>query len=321
MKKIVKIAAIAALLTTSANLALAQEKVMVGELNWAGAKIIANLIQAVITEKLGGQAGLAPGTNPVIYKAMDRGKGDIDVHPDSWLPNQQNLVDKYVVERKTVRLNKNPYSGVSGYCVPRKFAQKHNIKSIFDLTTPEASKLFDSNGDGKGEFWIGAPGWASTRANSVKVRDYGITAFFEPTTEELAVAYAKAGDAIKKGRGVVFYCWQPHYVFKLYDLVMLEEPAYDKAKYNLIEPSQDKEWFAKSNITTGDPQKRVHVAYSTSLEKRTPEVARFLSNIRLDRDTVSTWTHAVVVLKQKPADVVRKWMKANPARVDKWLGL
>ncbi len=321
MKKIARISVVAAMLVTSSNFALAQEKVMVGELNWAGAKIIANLLQAIITEKLGGQAELAPGTNPVIYKAMDRGKGDIDIHPDSWLPNQQNLVDKYVVEGKTVRLNKNPYSGVSGYCVPRKFSEKHNIKSIFDLATPEVSKLFDSNGDGKGEFWVGAPGWASTRANSVKARDYGITAFFETTTEELAVAYAKAGDAIKKDRGVVFYCWQPHYVHKLYDLVMLEEPAYDKAKYNLIEPSQDKEWFAKSKITTGDPKKRVHVAYSASLEKRSPEVARLLSNIQLDKDTVSTWTHAVVVLKQKPADVVREWMKVNTARVDKWLGL
>ena len=92
MKHYIKAAVCAAILTTFANAALAQEKVMVGELNWAGDKIIANLVQAIVTERLGGQAGLAPGTNPVIYKAMDRGKGDIDVHPDSWLPNQQNLV-------------------------------------------------------------------------------------------------------------------------------------------------------------------------------------------------------------------------------------
>jgi len=321
MKNFIRTAMCAAMLSATANVALAQEKVMVGELNWAGAKIIANLIEAIITEKLGGQAGLAPGTNPVIYKAMDRGKGDIDIHPDSWLPNQQNLVDQYVVGNKTVKLNKNPYSGVSGYCVPREFSEKHNIKSIFDLSTPEVAKLFDSNGDGKGEFWVGAPGWGSTRSNSVKARDYGITAFYETTTEELAVAYAKAGDAIKKGKGVVFYCWQPHYVFKLHDLVMLEEPAYDKAKYNLIEPSQDKEWFKKSKITSGDPKKKVHIAYSASLEKRAPDVARLLENISLERDTISSWTHAVVVLKKKPADVVREWMKANPGQVDKWLGL
>lgn len=321
MKTFIRAMVCAAVLSVSTTQVLAQEKVMVGELNWAGAKIIANLIKAIITERLGGEADLAPGTNPIIYKAMDRGKGDIDIHPDSWLPNQQTLVDEYVIKNKTVRLNKNPYTGVAGYCLPREFAERHNLKSIFDLVTPEASKLFDSNGDGKGEFWIGAPGWVSTRANSVKMRDYGITAFFETTTEEIAVAYAKAGDAIAKGRGVAIYCWKPHYVFKMHDLVMLEEPPYEEAKYHLLQPSQDKEWYAKSKITTGDPDKTVHIAYSASLEKRVPDVARLLSNIQLDRDTIIGWTHEVVVLKQKPADVVRKWMEENPDEVDKWLGL
>ena len=47
-----------------------------------------------------------------------------------------------------------------------------NITSIFDLGRPEVVKAMDSDGNGKGEFWIGADGWASANVNEVKIRDY-----------------------------------------------------------------------------------------------------------------------------------------------------
>jgi glycine betaine/proline transport system substrate-binding protein len=63
-------------------------------------------------------------------------------------------------------------------------ATDHGINSIYDLVTPQAQELFDLNDDGKGEIWVGAPGWGSTKINEVKVRDYGISDFLEPTTED-----------------------------------------------------------------------------------------------------------------------------------------
>ena len=36
-----------------------------------------------------------------------------------------------------------------------------NITAIEDLGRPEVVKAMDSDGNGKGEFWIGADGWAS----------------------------------------------------------------------------------------------------------------------------------------------------------------
>jgi len=45
----------------------------------------------------------------------------------------------------------------------------------------------DSDGNGKGEIWIGAPGWASANVNEVKVRDYGLQPFMEPIRADQAV--------------------------------------------------------------------------------------------------------------------------------------
>ena len=320
MKTTLKTLAMAVLLSVTGPL-LAADKVMIGEPNWPGARIVANLLKTVITTRLGGEAALVPGTNPVIFAAMDGGKGDIDVHPDVWLPNQKSLTDKYVDASKTVALSKGSYIGRAGFCVPTYMVKDHKIKSVYDLATPQAQKLFDSDGDGKGEIWIGASGWASTAIHQVKVRDYGIDSFLESTKEDEAVFFSKLAAQIAKKKGVAFYCYTPHYVHKLYDVTMLDEPAFDAAKYKMVQPNEDTDWLNKSKITVGDAPKFVHVAYSKSLEKRAPDVARFLANIKLETELVSEWTRAVVVDKKEPADVVKVWIAANPKVVDRWLGL
>lgn len=324
MKKLILLAVTSVLLTWAMSThvyADDKDKVMIGEPSWPGAKIIANLIQVVITEKLGGKADIVPGNNAVIFAAMGGGKGDIDVHPDVWWPNLQNLTDKYVDKDKTVMLSKGSYKGKTGFCVPTYVATEQKITSIYDLATPKAQKLFDSDGNGKGEIWIGAPGWASTKVHLVKVRDYGIGDFLEATQEEDTLFFGKLADAVRKKQAVVFYCYAPHYVHKLYQLTMLQEPPYDPSKYKMIQPTEDADWFAKSKITCGDQEKIVRIAYSRSLTNRTPRIAEFLSRIDLDADTVSGWTQAVVVDKQEPADVVRKWVASHSSEVDRWLGL
>jgi len=69
----------------------AAEKVNIGAPSWTGAQAIAALLQAVVIDRIGGEAELVPGNNATIFQAMDQGKGDIDVHPDVWLPNQEGF--------------------------------------------------------------------------------------------------------------------------------------------------------------------------------------------------------------------------------------
>lgn len=320
MVKLMTQALYALFLICIATGAIAQEVVRVAEPNWASGRAVAGLIKVIIEDKLGGRAELVPGTNAVIFKAMDRGKGEIDVHPDVWLPNQLNFTSQYVTKNKTVSLSQGSYKGFSAFCAPRKFAEKHNIKSVFDLATPEIAKLMDRDGDGQGDIWVGAQGWASTKANSVKVRDYGITNFFLPIIAEEEVATASISDALNKGEGFAFYCYAPHYNWFVFDMVRLEEPAFDPDKYVIKQPAEDPNWFENSKITTGDKEKTIHVAYSKSLESRTPNVADFLSRIDLDTETVNNWTHEIVVKKRSSVDVAREWISANSARVDSWLG-
>ena len=137
------------------------ESVKIGVPTWTGAQAIAHLLGAVVEMRIGGKVEMVPGNNATIFQAMDQGKGDIDVHPDVWLPNQESFTKKYVDGAGTVTLSSNPYEGNQGFCVSKKFGEANSITDIADLGRPDVAGKMDSDGNGKGEMWIGAPGWAS----------------------------------------------------------------------------------------------------------------------------------------------------------------
>lgn len=130
--------------------AMAAEKVNIGMPSWTGAQSIAHLIQQIVQTRIGGEANLVPGNNATIFQAMDAGNGDIDVHPDVWLPNQESFTKKYVDGAGTVSLSSNAYEGKQGFCVSKNFSEANNVTSIFDLTRPEIAAKMDNDGNGKG---------------------------------------------------------------------------------------------------------------------------------------------------------------------------
>lgn len=312
---------LASILCLGASSAMAQDKVMLGEPSWPGAKIMANVLGQIIESRLGGEVDYAPGANAVIFAAMDGGRGDIDVHPDVWLPNQSSFTDEYVDEKGTVSLSTGGYEGRAGVCVPTYMAEEHNISSIFDLATPIAQELFDSDGDGMGEIWVGASGWASTSTFKVRVRDYGIETFLTPTTEDETVFYSRLKDLVAERKGVAFYCYAPHYVHALYDMTIVEEPEHDPDTYKMVQPDQDADWYAKSRVDSGEQVKTVKVAYSNSLNERNPAAASFLANVDMDSQELSELTYEVVVKGGDISEVVAAWIADNSDTVDSWLGL
>ncbi len=301
--------------------ALAAEEVKIGVPSWTGAQAIAHVLGEVVQSRIGGKVDYVPGNNATIFQAMDQGKGDIDVHPDVWLPNQESFTKKYVDGAGTVTLSQNPYQGNQGFCVSKAFGEANNITDIADLGRPDVAALMDSDGDGKGEMWIGAPGWASANVNEVKTRDYGLLDFIEPIRAEESVKTARIKDSIAKGEGYAFYCYKPHAVWFMFDVEMLTEPKFDPAKYVMVQPSDDADWYEKSSVATKDALKNVQIAWSNSLEDRSPAIAEFFANFQLTADDVSALAYEISAKGRDAADVAKDWVNANSDKVDGWLGL
>jgi glycine betaine/proline transport system substrate-binding protein len=321
MKTKFKSLGLAATVSIFALPAFAAEEVKIGVPSWTGAQAIAYVLGEVVESRIGGTVDYVPGNNATIFQAMDQGKGDIDVHPDVWLPNQESFTKKYVDEAGTVTLSSNPYQGNQGFCVSEDFGTANNVTDIADLGRPDVASLMDSDGNGLGEMWIGAPGWASANVNEVKTRDYGLLDFVEPIRAEESVKTARIKDSIAKEEGYAVYCYKPHAVWFMFDVRMLTEPTFDPAKYTMVQPSDDADWYEKSMVATKDALKDVQIAWSNSLVDRSPAIAEFFTNFGLTADDVSQLAFEISANGRDPADVAKEWVNANSDRVDGWLGL
>ena len=291
--------------------------VVIGVPNWPSVLATANILKVAIEQNLGLDVELQNGTNPIIFEAMD--SGAMHAHPEVWMPNQQNLHDTFVKDKGTVVMNTNGVSAFQGMCVTQAIADEHGITSIDDLTNPDIAALFDSDGDGRGEIWIGAPGWASTNIEKIRAKSYGYDQTFELTESDETLAYANLDTSIKSGKPWAGFCYTPHYVFVLHDMQILEEPAYDAAQWKIVQPTDDPAWLEKSSAGVAWDTAHLHLHYSQSVEQTLPEVAALFRNMKLDTDIVSAMTFALVIDKKEAATFAKEWVAENEDKVIGWL--
>lgn len=312
------------ILTVCAGLALGMSApaamaadIIIGVPNWPSVNVTANVLKVVIEDNLGLEVELQSGTNPTIFEAMNSGKQH--VHPEVWLPNQSNLHDSFVKDKGTVRMNPNGVVAFQGMCVTRATLEATGIENLSDLSNPAMAAHFDKDGDGRGDIWIGAPGWASTNVEKVRAKSYGYAETMNLNEMEETLALAEVDNAVAQGEPIVFFCYSPHHMFTLHDLTPLKEPAYDQSKWNVIQPTDDPEWLEKSSAGVAWKDAMLHIHYAAALEESHPLVASLLASASFDTDTISSMTYAVVVEKQDPARFAKEWVAANADTVNSWL--
>lgn len=316
--KFTKTLTLAAALSISAStLSLAADaKVAISDLNWTGAKAIAHVLKAVIEGPLGSEAAIVNGLSDqsIIAAGMDKGDGSADVYTDMWMPNQQALWDKFIDSAKTVGHNK-PYLGTQQMYVPAYLADK--IKTFDDLKDPAIAALFDSDGNGKGEYWAGDASWKSTKIWQVKMKSYGVSDLWEPNIISDATFKAQLKAAYGNQKPVMFYYWTPEWLHAAYDLSPLNEPDGTEGCLNLKLDGED--WLEASEASCKTPDAEIFVSYSKSLEQRNPAAAKFLSQVQFDPAVVNDWILKIGRDELDPQDVAEEWVAANMDTVNAWI--
>jgi glycine betaine/proline transport system substrate-binding protein len=292
--------------------------VVIGVQNWTSIQITGEILRTILEENLGLEAELQTSTNPVIFEGMER--GSMHVHPEVWLPNQQNLHDKYVGERDVVDFNPHAVLADQYICATKDTVDKHGIASIYDLTDPGNAALFDSDSDGKGEIWIGGSGWASTNVEKIRAKSYGYAETMELVEMDEALAVAALDAAVKAGKPHVMYCYTPHTMFSRYDLVPLEEPPHDASKWNVSQPTDDPNWLENSEAGVAWSPTKLHIHWAKSLAQSQPEAVALLSNAKFEAGMLTDLMYEVEVEGRSVQDVAGEWVGNNSSVVESWLG-
>ncbi len=290
---------------------------VLGVPNWPAANATSNILKVVIEENFGLEVELQSGTNPIIFEAMDA--GSMHLHPEVWLPNQINLHDKYVNDNKSVVMNENPVQAVQGMCVTKHTADTYGISSINDLTDPDKMAVFDKDGNGTPEVWIGAPGWASTVIEKIRAKSYGYDQTMELKEYDGTVAWGELGAAASADEAWMGFCYEPHFIFVAYDLVYLDEPAHDPATWTIIQPTDDPQWLEKSSASTAWKGATLHLHYAASIRDNFPEVAAMLDSYKMPPEVLSQAGYALSVEDQDVEEFAKKWVAENEDIVLGWL--
>lgn len=294
------------------------DTISITEMDWDAAKVISQVLKQIIEKQLGYSVILKPGNTEDSLVSMDAGDGTFDVFPDIWMPNQKAAWDTYIEERKTVVAN-DGYDAVQGFYVPASFAAEHGISDISDLNNSKIAALFDSDGNGKGEYWAGEEKWGATRLNQIKMKSYGLDDLWEPWIASNEDAKAALKAAIDEGDGLLFYHWTPEWVFGVYDLARIKEPAYFAGCDKVFTPDERSDWLEASEFACEFEISQVYVFHSASLDVRAPTVSAFLSRVDFDPEVINGWVKETGVEGRSPEEVASDWIAQNPTAVDTWL--
>lgn len=287
--------------------------------NWSSGQATANILKVSLKQEFGLDADAVEMGTLIAFAGLN--SGTVDIHPEVWLPNLDNLVRKYVTEDGTVALSPIGVPAWQGICATRVAADKYGIRDVSDLNDTKKTAALDTDGDGRGEMWIGAQTWSSTTIERIRANSYGYakTMTLLEMPEDVSMAAVDAAEATQ--RPMVFNCYAPHVVFKLHDIVRLTEPPFDPAKWKIVLPSEDPAWLSKSSAAVGWSTAYYHIAYATRLRQKYPEVARFLDNVRLTPEDATDMSYAIQVERQDPYKFATQWVAKNQARVKEWTDL
>lgn len=310
---VVAVAAFAGLLTPI-HATPSVETLKIGISAWPSAEVTARVI-ARFAERLGMKAELRPLGSAVMLEEISAGK--LDVYPEIWFPNLKEEFNRRNANG-AITVNAHGVRAQQNLCVTQKTQEQTGIKAASDLRQPEMAAKFDTDNDGRGEMWIGDPNWRSTQIEQVRAKSYGYSETMSLLQMPEEVAMAAVDVAASLGTPIVFYCYRPHHVFDLHEIVTLTEPGYDMERWHIVE-SNDPDWLAKSRAETAWDASFFYVGFATALLERAPKMARFLSNIAFESADIDGMTYAVQV-DRKPVDqVADEWIAANEDRIKGWM--
>ncbi|WP_457552974.1 glycine betaine ABC transporter substrate-binding protein [Desulfobacula sp.] len=290
----------------------ARKNVIIAEQSWTGSAVICQVMKHVLENKLDIPAKVTPLSGAVAWVGMD--KGDVDIFSDIWETAEIAGIEKYTKEKKSCEVVLSYPNAPQGWYIPRFAAEKLGIKTIADLKGKE--KFFDIDANGKGDIWGGPTSWKVNEITSVKVRDYGLD--LETLGVEQWAWLATLKSAILKKQPVIFYYWEPEWLFTEYDLVKIQEPAYEDAKWKFVQGKPD-----QSKITCEIQPTNVWVGMSKKMETRLPKAYKFFKNWSIPIGEVNNLISMVTDLPGNPkmssADAAKKWVDAHPDIVNAWL--
>ena len=275
----------------------------VGQFSWTAAAVQVQILAAIAAEypELG-VGKIEPVQLDPAAGWVGIQRGDVDLLTEVNLPNQQPFADKAAQD---VDLASKVYDGaVQAWFVPRyavegadaPLAGLKSIDQLDDYKSQLADTLYD-----------GDAGWITTQQNAKRLAAYGLDYKHAKSSEAALIAQVKR--AFSRQEPLLFFFYRPHWLFKQFDVVQLEEPA----------PYADG-CFEGGNDRCAIPAQASWIAARKDLAERAPKFAALVERVKIPLEEIEALLDEVDSKKRDPADVAKAWVDDHRTEITAWIG-
>lgn len=294
-------------------------KIVFAGLDWDSNAFHTAVAQRILRDGMGCEVDLIPGSTIPLFNGMAR--GDMHVMMEVWSNNTPPSWTAGVAAGRLVEVGINFPDAVQGWFVPKYLVQgdqapARGLRAVSDL--PRFKALFrDPEEPGKGRFLNCIAGWQCELVNSKKLHAYGLAEHytnFRPGTG--AALDAAILSALQRRRPVLFYYWGPTWLLGQVgnDLVMLDEPPYDAARWAALDRVRDPR---DAREATAYPVVEVRIGANKAFLDRAPRIHAFLQRYRTSARLVSDALAYMQRTRGSADDAARHFLKT---RADLWTG-
>jgi glycine betaine/proline transport system substrate-binding protein len=269
---------------------------------WTGYVSNAHVVGYVAKTKLGCNVTYPDVKEEVAWQGMS--SGSIDTVVENW--GHPDLVKKYIDGQKTV-VDAGPTTGkgIIGWYVPPWMAKKYPDITDWKNLNKYADMFKTSESGNKGQLLDGDPSYVTNDEALVKNLKLNYKVVVGGSEAGLIQSFRSAE---KNKKPLLAYFYEPQWFFSEMKLVHINLPKYtdgcdaDAAK-----------------VACDYPPYELNKLISTKFEDSKSPAVDLIKNFKLSNDDQNVVSTYIAEKEMKPDDAAKKWVDANPDKVDAWL--
>ncbi len=291
-------------------------QVTIGDFNWDSSNFHVAIVRTILEEGYGCEVDVITSSTVPILLALS--KNEVNFVMEIWDNTWGESWKKYAEQNLVKKVGVNFEGAYEGWFVPKYVIEGDSdrgiepfapdLKTVFDLK--KYKDIFrDREEPTKGRFLNCPVGWTCEETNKKRLVAYGLADDF--TSFEVGTAAALDAEIVrsyKRGIPILFYYWQPTWMFAQYELIQLEEPEYDEAIFDEFLASKN------PNKTTALPKQDVAIAVNVKWSENNPQIIEFLNKYET---TLYENNQALLYMEKNdtdPESAAENFLKTN----DKW---
>ncbi|WP_415646393.1 glycine betaine ABC transporter substrate-binding protein [Stackebrandtia soli] len=271
--------------------------------NWAGYEANAAVLGYLLKNELGYDVTYQELGGDETWEALEA--GTIDVIAEDW-----GKFDVKAEEEPSARdyAQIARYTGVDGqigWWMPKWVKDEYPGIEKHSKLAEYVDVLQTSKSKGKVQLLVGDDDYVSSEKEIIANLNLPVEVVSVGSEEKLIEA---ARDSVNKKEPVLFYFWQPHWLFTEMDLVPVEFPEYD---------AKDKDCTEKKMCGYGPLE--LNTVVSKDFAKNGGDAFRLIKNFAWSSDDQSQVAFDITEAGMSPEDAAKKWLDLHSDLWQTWI--